>query len=444
MDPITLLLIGTGGAALAGVTAAVGPLVRHLRLRRARDLVTRPIIGALASSDSPRSVYDVFSDLGSTEYALEVMRHMDLIPENEEDLEIVAINLSDAISSFGSYDQLVGSLNETIQELSHEGESDHAEILDRRLMLNAPRQTDALLPAVSRPSKVGDALPEGKGTERLEADAGPSSTGSDGRAHTSSVPEEERLHATVDDALAELFGDHRSPHAGALEGGAGGLAAIVVGGVLGSLTTGGGFWDGVSRFVHKRRVKQMRTHLNSELSGLSLDIFHAPAQISQQVERNLSLLVQEKRWTVERRRRDTARHRKLPRKQRSSALQALKLLASQEAYVALSEAERDVKKLTAQITRHRRSGRHDLAGFLIYVNRTLMLRGIDDFDHRFQAIEDAGEQLRQALLAEAPQLNQTSQPDETDQESSMSQLPGPGQPLRSTTDEPGPGGSSAA
>jgi hypothetical protein len=402
VDPITILLIGTGGAAVAGIAAVAGPLVRHLRLRRARELITRPVVGATGGGDAPRSVYDVFRDLGSSEYAIEVMRHMDLIPETEEDLEVVASSLTDAVSSFGGYALLVASLRETIQELSSESDDGHAEILERRLTLTAPRVTDALLPAVGRPSG-GAALTEGAEVKRLPADAGPSSTGgSSVPSRSSRPPDEPRLHATVDEALAELFGDGRSPHAGTLEDGAGGIAAVVVGGVLGSLTQGGGFWEGVSRYVHKRRVKQMRGRLAAELTGLSLDLFHAPAEIGMRVDHNLQAFVQQQRWTVERRRRDTARHRKLPRQQRSTSQMALKLLAAQRARQGLAEAERDVKRLAAQITRHRRAGRHDLAGFLIYVNRADMLRGIDTFGPRVRAIEEAAEQLRRALLAEVP------------------------------------------
>ena len=117
MDPITLLIIGIGGAAAAGLTASSIPIVRHIRFNRARELLKRPIIGAQSGSDAPRSVYDLFRDLGSSEYAIEVMRHMDLIPETEEELEFVASNLSDAISSFGSYELMISSLKETIKEL---------------------------------------------------------------------------------------------------------------------------------------------------------------------------------------------------------------------------------------------------------------------------------------------------------------------------------------
>lgn len=402
MDPITLaILIGAGVAAAAGATAGAVPIWRRVRLGRARELVTRPIIGAGAGTDAPRSVADVFRDLGSTEYALEVMRHMGLIPETEEDLEVVTGNLTDAIASYGGYDLLIESLRETIQDLTQEKGADPSEILSRRLTLSAPHQTEALLPAVNRPT---GALPAPEEVKQLEARA---RSTREGGAHAAAdgSGEPAKLHATVEDALEELFGPgaNRDPNAGALDEGPGGsIAAIVVGGVLGSLTTGG-FWDGVSRFVHRRRVKQMRTRLNQELTGLSLDLFHAPQPIAQQVERNLELVVQERRWVVERRRREVVRHRKAPAKQRSAAQIALRMIASREAQDSLVGAERDTRKLKAQITRHRRSGHHELAGFLIYVNRADLLRGVNAFDARIKAIEEAGEQLRQALLAEIPQ-----------------------------------------
>ena len=411
MDPITLLIIGTGGAAAAGVAAAAGPLWNHVKLRRARELLTRPIIGGLEDGGEPKSVADVFRDLGSNGYALEVLRHLDLVPEREQDLEMVATNLSDAVASYGGYDQFVSILRGTIQELSHERDQDHAEILERRLTLSAPRQTDSLLPAVNRPSGQ---LEPGEEVKQLPQQA-------------SGGEVEQHLHATVDEAMASIFGEGRSPHAGSLDEGVGGLAAIVVGGVVGSLTSGSGFWEGVSRFVHQRRIKQMRSKLNTELAGLSLDLFHAPPAATAQVERNLASLVQEKRWTVERRRRELARHRGLPRKQRSSSQFALQLLASQDAWTSLTSAERDAKKLMAQITRHRRSGRHDLAGFLIYVNRKDLFKGVDLFEQRIQAIEAAGELLRQSLLAESPTPGGAASPSDPGVVPGGA-LSGPGQP----------------
>lgn len=397
MDPITLaILIGAGGAAAAGITAALGPLWRHYREKAARELVQRPVIGASAGSNAPRSVYDIYQDLGSDDYALEVLRHLSVIPEKEEELELVASNLSDAISSYGGYDSMVTLLRETIGEFSEEGTSESVKQLGTRLTLDAPRGVvDSLLPAVGRPS----ALPEAEEIKRLQ-EKNESPRFPDGTEETTSKGP--RLHATVDEALADLFGDGRSTHAGALKDGSGGIAAIVIGGVLGSLTTGGSFWDGVSRFVHRRRVKKMRSQLNEQLAGLSLDLFHSPPDISGQVEDNLTLITQNKRWTVERRRREIVAYRKRPRKKRNTTELALKLLAAEEAREALTQSERDVKKLRKQITRHRRSARHDLAGFLIYVNREDLLHGVDYFDQRIVAIEDAGEQLRQALLAEVP------------------------------------------
>jgi len=423
MDPITLLLIGTGGAAAAGVAAAIGPIWRSVKLRRARELINRPLIGSQEGDGAPRSVFDVFRDLGQDEYAIEVMQHMDLIPEQEQDLEVVAVNLADAISSFGGYDAMVSSLRETIRELSNDKEKDPKQLLEGRLTLTAPLGTDALLPAVDRPTSQ---LPPSDDVKQLQEklDGDGDGAAQPGRDVKKLPPS--GLHATVDDALAELFGASRNPNAGSLSEGSGGLAAIVIGGVLGSLTTGG-FWDGVSRFVQRRRVKQMRTKLNQELAGLSLDLFHAPQNISQKVEQNLESEVHEKQWLVERRRREVARHRALPRKQRSTVLMALKHHAAQEARVALAQAERDVKKLQTQIARHRRSSRHDLAGFLLYVNRAELFKDVDAFEQRFLAIEEAGELLRQALLAELPAGPESQLPPAP--QGPQGPPPGPGQPL---------------
>ena len=397
MDPITLLVLGMGALAAAGLGAAAGPLWGQVRLRRARELVTRPLVGAQAGDGAARSVHDLYFDLGSSEYAIEVLRHLDLIPETEADVERVAGSLVDAIASFGGYDAMVASLRETIKDLADEaGRSDRG-----RLTLMAPKGTDSLLPAFGRASGLS-------APEELTALPPPEDTA--GASPSGDAPREEggRLHATVDEALRDIFGG-TDGDASALSQGAGGVAAIVIGGVLGSLTTGG-FWDGVSKFVQRQRVKQMRSRLSQELAGLSLDLFHAPQEVQQRVERNLDGYLKDCRWEVERQRRGAARHRRLPREQRSTAQLALKLLAARNARDELSRAERDIRQLQTQVTRHRRAGRHDLAGFLMYVNRETLLRGLDELAPRLAAIEESGEQRRQALLAETPQGGRPSAP----------------------------------
>ncbi len=396
MDPITLaIILGVSAMAATGLGVATPPLVRHRRLRRAEELVTRPIVGAQAGDGAARSVYEVFEDLGKSEYALEVMRSMDLLPESEKDIERVAANLAEAISNFGGYEPLVTSLGETIQMMHDEGGLGGT---TGRLTLVAPKQTESLLPAVGRPTsqlpeaESAPALPPSSGDDEEEGDNGP-------ELRRASNPPNPTLQPTVDQALANIF-NSKSPQSELLEPGGGGLAAIVVGGVLGSLTTGGTFWDGVSRFVKRRRVKQMRTRLSQELGGLSLDVFHAQGAVKDQVDRNTEVFLQNYRWLVERHRREVARHKKLPKRQRSNTQQAMKLLATRDARRSLTAAERDVKQLKAQITKHRRSGRHDLAGFLLYVNREALLGGLNDFDARIESIEVAGYQLREAMLTE--------------------------------------------
>jgi hypothetical protein len=349
-------------------------------------------VGTAAGSAGPRSVYDVYVDLGANGYALEVMEHLGVVPEREAELELAAQNLTDAIASFGDYDQFVDSLRQTIAELSAGGGPELPEAgASRQLTLDAPRQAAHLLPAVAAPaSGAGSsaaALPE-RAVPRLP----------EGKGKGPFRPSDVGLHATVDEALAALFGE--TPEGkGRLPDDPGALAAIVIGGVLGSLTTGG-FWDGVARFMRQRRLKQMQSRLGDELAGLSLDLYHGAASVHEALERNLDRLVQDKRWFVECRRREVAQHRRMPQNRRGSSSWALKVLASVEARQALVNAQRDVRKLTVQIARHRRAGRHDLAGFLLYVNRHELLRGIESVEGRIAAIEEAGERLRQALLTE--------------------------------------------
>jgi len=382
VDPITLILIGAAAAAAAGLGVATPPLLSSARLRRARKLLTRPIISTVTGDGVAKSVYDVFQDLGANEVALEVMRHMGMIPESEDELDSVAASLEENIASFGGYESLVRSLRESIADIEGERRSGNR----GRLTLVAPRGAEALLPAVATPLKALEAGEEVKALPQMGA------TGS-----THATP---KLHSSVDGALDDFVGALEGDSKEGLEQAGGDLAAIVIGGVLGSLTTGTSFWTGVTKFARRRQVKQMKTRLSSELSALSLDVFHTSADLKGEIDKNLSSIEQDARYNVEQHRREARRHKSLPKEQRSTSLLALKLLASQNARDELKAAQHDSRQLKSQIARHRRSGRHDLAGFLIYVNRSTLLRGLKAFDGRIEAIEQAGAHLRSAILEE--------------------------------------------
>ncbi len=118
MDPITIIIL-----VLLSLTAtgATGVRVRRKR-RRARVLVLRDAIRSrgVASGSVEVSVFDVFWDLGVSEYALEIMGNQGLLMRDLQDLPVALDNLSDLIKDHGGYDTFIRETNETIQEFYEE------------------------------------------------------------------------------------------------------------------------------------------------------------------------------------------------------------------------------------------------------------------------------------------------------------------------------------
>lgn len=116
MDPVTigiiatLFVLATGGATTAAVR-------RRNRVRRRQKLTERlrqprPVAG------QSLSLFDVFWDLGASEFALELMAHHDLIPDDGDDLDAFGgwSRLEDLIVQHGNYSEFLDDSLDAIQE----------------------------------------------------------------------------------------------------------------------------------------------------------------------------------------------------------------------------------------------------------------------------------------------------------------------------------------
>ena len=120
MDPITLgiiatlFVLATGGATTAAVRhrRRIQKQLQFKNSLRAR----RPVAGIQLS------LFDVFWDLGASEFALELMVHHHLIPDNSEDPDIFGgwSRLEDLIVQHGNYGAFLEDSLEAIQEFFEE------------------------------------------------------------------------------------------------------------------------------------------------------------------------------------------------------------------------------------------------------------------------------------------------------------------------------------
>ncbi len=128
MDPITLtVLAAIGLAGSGGALAIVRARRAHARRAAMREAALKPIpLGA----QPPVSLFDVFWDLGASDFALEVMASQQLLLEEPEGLGDAARALREAVGLGGSYKAFIQEQLETIQEYyrEHRGAGDRRAI----------------------------------------------------------------------------------------------------------------------------------------------------------------------------------------------------------------------------------------------------------------------------------------------------------------------------
>ncbi len=169
MDPITLTIItlfvlATGGA----TTAVVRRQKRARRLLRLREnLRARRPFG-----DQRLSIFDIFWDLGASDFALELLAHHQLLPEDDETEVFGAWSrLEDLIEQYGGYEGFLEDSLEAIQEFFEE----HQRVGHRRRL---PGLTGAARRVIPIPRRLeSDSSPSTAEPASAPAPAPPSAAG---------------------------------------------------------------------------------------------------------------------------------------------------------------------------------------------------------------------------------------------------------------------------
>lgn len=348
MDPITLLILtifvlATGGA---GTAAALRMQKAHQREKMREALLRkRPLKGQLIC------VFDVFWDLGVSDYSLEIMGAQGLLLSNPDDLHGALSRLEDLVEQHGSYGEYVSDALDAIQEFYNE----HRQAGSRRLLPTLKMRQQKLLP-----------LPDNAPVE-----AAPSTelVPVDGLGRVIEAPLAERRRLREERRIDAL-----APFASTGETSVD-IDALTSRDVVDVLQTlfSGNFTDELSRWWRMRRLRSLKTTLDERLAKM-YDFYAVQAQNNPGFYNHLYDAFN--RWKHEATRIEyLAYHR--PWSKRPWALCADVLI--EEAFglarQLTNQAGANAYETIERIHDHARRGDYAMAGYLVFLNQHAFFAG---------------------------------------------------------------------
>ena len=356
MDPLTIALIAAG-AAVAG-SGGVGAWLSSRRQRLAREAMARAVRTTIpCGAQAPVSLLDLFWDLGSSDFALEVLAHRDLLLDTPEQLPALMTELPARIAEAGSYRALVDEILEAIEEFQRQSAG------NRRAIPALAAPTVKALPAAGETGAL--AVTQTTAASRdWEAWRTGRTSGALGDAAGQNVDVDQVLDAGVGSMLSSLFEGNISQE--------------------------------FRRWSAQREAKKVRVELDRALESLHAvyanHVAHDP--------RTLELLHDaSRRWDAERNRIEVLRSA-APYRERSWAMCADTLLeASAMLALQMSQAaQANVSETLARIEALAGEGNRAMAGYLVYVNRYALFVGrMQLCEAQVRAIEGASDRLRAKL-----------------------------------------------
>ena len=140
MDPIAITVIALLFALLSG--GAGRSVYVRTQDRRHREQMCRAIITQWPSRRRYLSLFDLFWDLGASDWALTIMGHQDLLPRHASEIDDVMRRVDERIEAHGSYRAFVEDVLDAIQEFYEE----HRLAGNRRLLPMHQTDPRKLLP----------------------------------------------------------------------------------------------------------------------------------------------------------------------------------------------------------------------------------------------------------------------------------------------------------
>ena len=381
MEPVTILVMMLIVLVMGGGTT--GQVVKRRRKRRKEEL-REVLLKKFPAPDRYLSIFDLFWDLGVSDFALVIMGHQDLLPRNPEDVDDIFRRLDDRIQAHGSYQAFVDDVLEAIQEFYEE----HRRAGERRALPTLDLPAVKMLPlpdhsSPSAPTPPGGTPPEGASHEEdglpdgyiLDLNFEERTQARESRSTTASsalIPVSTGQSVDIDDLL----------RAGPLD-------------ILKGLMQGN-FAQRLSRWVQLRQLRQLRAELDQKLvalfryfDGLSKrdpDFFSPLYDLTRRWEREL--------MRIER------LERERPWSERPFA-QSCDLLVEEAKIFArylARHAKQNTDEAIASIGKAAVKGDEAMAGYLIYANRYAFFAGRGDNHARLVSeIEYAASRIQNEL-----------------------------------------------
>jgi hypothetical protein len=247
MDPFTITILIIMSVLASGSGSVAWRRARKRRRERLRAVLMRKF----PAPDRYVSVFDVFWDLGASDFALKIMAAQRLIPRDPDDAEAVFDTILDRIEVHGSYSAFIDDVLEAIQEFYEEHRAaGHRRVLPtlevrgRKLLPGATTST-SLAPVAPAPEVGDDGLPDG---------------------HLLDIALDERARSREDHAPGEgalvHFGDAASREVDVDE-----LLRVDLGQMLRSALRGD-LWREAERWSQMRGLRDLRGQLDAALTAL--------------------------------------------------------------------------------------------------------------------------------------------------------------------------------
>ena len=366
MDPVTITIITLFILAMGTSTTVA---MRRKRKAQRRLLLQEGLRAHRRIEDQRLSLFDVFWDLGASDFALELMAHHRLLPENDTGPHDAWSRLADLVAQHGDYGDYLEDSLEAIQEFYDE----HRHAGHRRRL---PGLTEASSRTVPVP-------------KRIESDKAPASAPQKSRPTAADVRERRALRAgrqdpglMADPTHDEVDLDHVGEFS-ALD-----ILRSVVDGNLGNQ---------LEKWWKLRRLRQKRQELDEALAEL-YDFYADVAR------RNLDfydpLYDAHQRW------RDEATRLRFEARRRPWAGRPWELTADVLFDDAVSLSERlatrayDTTYHTIEtIHDHVRQGNKPMAGYLVFLNRHAFFAGRHpEYADHARRVEYATQRVREEII----------------------------------------------
>ena len=372
MDPITLTIIATLFVlATGGATTAA---VRHRRrvqrqLRFKNSLRTRRAVAGLHLS-----IFDVFWDLGASEFALELMIHHHLLPDNGDDPDNFGgwSRLEDLIIQHGNYSDFLEDSLEAIQEFFEE----HRRAGHRRRL---PGLTGAARRVVPIPLRLE--------SDRSDATAPPP----DPASPPSSAEVKRRRDVRAGKQAPGLYSELTQREVDIDKLGTLGVLDILQSVFDGSLA------DRIEKWWKMRDLRKLRKELDETLASL----YYFYADVARRTPDFYEPIYDaHKRW------RDEANRLRLATRRRPWAHEPFEIASDVLFELAIDFSEHLAKRAwettfraVENIHGHARKGDQAMAGYLVYLNRHAFFAGRHpDYADYSRKVEYATHRVREEVI----------------------------------------------